>query len=256
MLSTAVVPPDSVEPQELLVRTAPVGYDVLTEERAALIAEIEHALPEEIVSPPEYSAVATLEARLGTYLQKIEPLFDGDDGSVTLGHRAWKAACRVREFFYDGPKALKARCKRLRGDYEQREERARRERERQIAEQAMQEEKARLQREAKLLEKQGQKDMAAAVRQTPITAPAVALPRAVPDVRATGVSSTRKNWTWRIAGSRDIFGGKKDKDARQRAAKLVPREFLDLNDAAITAYVKSQRSSARIPGLEVFEEKV
>lgn len=40
------------------------------------------------------------------------------------------------------------------------------------------------------------------------------------------------------------------------AAKLAAREFLDLDDAAITAYVKAQRSSARIAGIEVFEEKV
>lgn len=250
-MNTAIDNSQTPAAQELVVRTAPKDYEEISRERSLLVAEVERELPTEIVSPQEYTAVGELETRLGAYIGKYEPLFQEN---TDFAHKAWKAACRIRDIFIDGPKDLKTRCRRLRGAYEQREKRERRERERQLAEKAIQEERERLQREAKLLEKQGLKEQAAAVRNTPVVAPAVALPKAVPQV--AGVTATRSNWTWRIAGCTDIHGGRKDKDARKRAAKLVPREYLDLDDAAITAIVKSQRSAARIPGIEIFEEKV
>lgn len=233
------------------MRTAPKDYEEISRERSLMVADVERELPAEIVSPQEYTAVGELENRLGAYIMKYEPLFQEN---TDFAHKAWKAACRIRDIFIDGPKELKTRCRRLRGAYEQREEQERRARERQLAEDSMKQERERLAREAKLLEKQGLKDQAAAVRATPVVAQAVALPRAVPVV--AGVTATRSNWTWRIAGCTDIYGGKKNKDARKRAAKLAPREYLDLDDAAITAQVKTQRSACRIPGIEVYEEKV
>jgi hypothetical protein len=217
-----------------------------------MLAEVERELPEEIVSPqesprwPDSKHSSDSSLRMRAALRR----------TVQLRVRAWKSACRVRELFIDGPKALKAKAKRLRGIYETKEENARRAREREIAEEERKKEVARRNAEAKLLEKQGQKDMAAAVRSEPVYAPAISLPSAVPSTRGADVAPTRKNWTWRIAGCTDPFGGRKDKDARKRAAKMAPREYLDLDDAAITAYVKAQRSGARIPGIEVFEEKV
>jgi hypothetical protein len=242
---------ESPEPQELVVRTAPKDFETISRARSVLVAEVERELPDEIVSPAEYTAVADLERRLGAYVEKYEPLFAE---STDFAHKAWKAACRIYDVFIDGPKGLQKQCKRLRGVYEKKEEDGRRERERQIAEEETRKERERLAREAKLLERQGQKDMAAAVRATPVVAPAISLPRAVPQV--SGVASTRSNWTWRIAGCTDIFGGRKNKDARKRAASLAPRQFLDLDDAAITAHVKNNRSATRIPGIEVYEEKV
>ena len=64
------------------------------------------------------------------------------------------------------------------------------------------------------------------------------------------------NWTWRIAGCNGADGGKKNKAARKNAAKLVPREYLDLDDAAITAIAKSMKGTVKIPGIEFYEEKV
>lgn len=242
-------PVDIPEAQELIVRTAPADYESISRERSLLIAEIERELPAEIVSPPEYTAVAALEERLGAYLAKYEPLFEEN---TSYAHKAWKAACKIRDLFIEGPKDLRTKCKRLRGAYEQAEERARREAERRLAEEAQKQERERLSREAKLLEKQGHKELAAAVRQQPVTAPAVALPKAVPTV--SGVIPTRTIRTWRIAGCYDEFGGRKDKAARKRAALLLARDLLDLDDAAITARVNSGINA--IPGLEIYEKKV
>jgi hypothetical protein len=243
------VAPDS--PRQELVLLEPRNRADLDVERNALIADIERELPAEIVSPREYSAAAAIEERLNVFLKRVEPVFDEHCNGA---YKVWKSACAIRSLFLDGPQALYKRVRRLRGEYEHKEEATRRERERQIAEEETRKERDRLAREARLLDKQGQKDMAAAVRATPVVAPAVSLPSAVPAV--SGVNTLRRNWSWRIAGCTDLYGGRKDKDARKRAAKLVPREFLDLDEAAITAHVKAQRSSARIPGIEVYEEKV
>lgn len=243
------IPVEIPEAQELIVRTAPANYESINRDRTLLIADVERELPDEIVSPAEYSAVAQLEERLGAYLARVEPLFAEN---TDFAHKAWKAACKIYDAFIDGPKTLRTRCKKLRGAYELAEEKARRETERRLAEEAQKQERDRLNREAKLLEKQGQKDLAAAVRQQPITAPAVALPRAVPQV--SGVTATRTIRTWRIAGCYDECGGRKDKTARKRAAAVVARDLLDLDDAAITARVNSGVNA--IAGLEIYEKKV
>lgn len=65
--------------------------------------------------------------------------------------------------------------------------------------------------------------MAASVREQPVYAPTVTLPRSVPTV--AGVRATRTNWTWRIAGCTNADGGRKDKAARKRAAAIVPRDY-------------------------------
>src|SRR4051812_37724184 len=100
------------EAQELVVRTAPGNYEEISRERSLLVADVERELPDEIVSPQEYKAVAELEKRLGVYLEKYEPLFDEN---TDYAHKAWKAACRIHDIFIGGVKDLKTRCKRLRG---------------------------------------------------------------------------------------------------------------------------------------------
>lgn len=241
---------DPTAPRQELVLLEPRDRVELDAERTRLIAEIERELPDEIAGPAEYAGIAALEERLGLFIARTEPLFEEH---CTGAYKVWKSACSIRSLFLDAPKALKARARTLLGNYKTREERERREQERRIAEEARKQEQDRLNREAKLLEKQGQKEMAAAVRAQPVTAPAVSLPSAVPQVQGLTYSTV---WKWRIAGCTDVNGGRKDKDARKRAAALVPREFLDLDDAAITSRVTSMKSLAKIPGVEVFSEQV
>lgn len=238
------------KPQEALVLLEPKNRAEIDAQRAALVYEAERELPDEIASPAEYSAVGELEKRLGAYVDTFEPVFDEH---VSAANKVWKTACAIRGMFLDVPKALKTKCRRLRGAYEQKEQEARRAEERRIAEEQRLADMKRRNEEAKLLEKQGQKDMAAAVRQQPVHAQHVSLPSAVPAVQ--GVASTRSNWTWRIAGCTGPDGGRKDKAARKRAAALVPRQYLDLDDAALTG-LRTMRGTVKVPGIEFYEEKV
>ncbi|HVL65768.1 MAG TPA: hypothetical protein VM364_00770 [Vicinamibacterales bacterium] len=239
------------QPMEATVLLQPKNRAEIDAERAALVLEAERGLPDEIASPAEYTAVGELEVRLNGYVKKFEPVFDDH---VAKARSVWQTACAIRDVFIKGPKDFAARCRRLRGDYERKQEQIRLAEERRLAEEERQRQLAQRNAEAKLLEKQGQKEMAAAVRQQPVLAPSVTLPSAVPTV--AGVRATRKNWTWRIAGCTDAFGGRKDPAARKRAAALVPREYLTLDDAALTAIAKSMKGTVKIPGIEFYEEKV
>lgn len=247
-MSVAASPPTT--PRQELVLLEPRDRALLDVERSTLLAQIEDELPDEIAGPQEYALVADLEERLGLFIGKAEPLFDEH---CNAAHKVWKSACSIRSLFLDAPKALKLRARTLLGAYKTREERERREAERRIAEEERQRQIERQKQEAKLLEKQGQKEMAAAVRAQPVSAPAVTLPSAVPVVAGLTYSTV---WKWRIAGCTDVHGGRKDRDARKRAAALVPREFLDLDDAAITSRVNNMKSMAKIPGIEVYSEQV
>jgi hypothetical protein len=239
-MSTTVIEP-------VLVMLEPAGRLELDATRSDLLAT---RLPDAISSPQEYEAIAADQERVDRFIKRAKPEFDDVcDGA----HKAWKKACHLRSLFFDGLEAFNARARRLMGDYREQQERIRRDQERQIAEEQRKVEQDRLNKEAKLLEKQGQKEMAAAVRQTPVVAPAVSLPSTVPIVAGLAYSTV---WKWRIAGCTDVNGGRKDKDARKRAAALVPREFLDLDDAAITSRVSAMKSMAKIPGIEVFSEQV
>ena len=239
-------------PMEATVLLQPKNRAELEAERALLIYDAERELPDEISSPAEYTAVGELEARLNAYVKRVEPVLDDH---VAKARSVWQTACAIRDVFIKGPKEFAVRCRRLRGTYEQKQDEARRAEERRIAEEQRQAELKRRNDEAKLLEKQGQREMAAAVRSQPVYAPTVTLPSAVP-APVAGVRATRKNWTWRIAGCTDQYGGRKDPVARKKAAAIVPRDYLDLDDAALTAIAKSMKGTVKINGIEFYEEKV
>jgi hypothetical protein len=234
-----------IEP--VLVMLEPTNRGELDATRNDLLAT---RLPDAITSPQEYAAIAADQERVDRFIKRAKPEFDDVCDSA---HKAWKKACNLRALFFDGLEAFNARARRLMGDYRALEDRLRRDEERRISEEQRRQEQDRINREAKLLEKQGQKEMAAAVRQTPVSAPAVSLPSIVPVVQGLTYSTA---WKWRIAGCTGADGGRKDKDARKRAAALVPREFLDLDDAAITSRVTNMKSLAKIPGIEVYSEQV
>lgn len=242
---TQTDPPTPAKP--VMVLLEPADRTALDAERTELLSS---RLPDEIASPQEYSAVAEEQERIQKFIKRAKPAFDEVCDNA---HKTWKSACGLRSLFFDSLDAFNERARRLLGDYKAKQDRIRREEERRLAEEERQRELKRLQAEAKLLEKQGQKEMAAAVRATEVHAPAVSLPSAVPQEQ--GLSFTTL-WKWRIAGCTDVNGGRKDKDARKRAAALVPREFLDLDDASITSRVTSMKSLAKIPGIEVYSEQV
>lgn len=230
----------ATEPRSELVILEPRNRATLDSERSQLIQDVESQLPAEIVSPSEYEAIADLESSLDRFIDRAEPLFDDH---CKTAHRVWKQATDIRAAFLDAPKRLKARCRLLLGAYKDREDRIRRDEERRIAEEQRQAEIVRLKAEAKLAEQSGQKELAAAIRATPVDAPSVVLPSAVPDVHGL---SYREDWYWEPVGG--------DSPAnRQRALSLMVRPeyvmFVALNDGGLTAFAKRTKGTIKVPGI-------
>lgn len=239
-MSASVIPIDQPEESApVLVRLQPEERATFDVERTELLALL---LPDEIVSPQEYEAVAADQARVQQFVKRAKPKFDQ---TCDHAHKAWTSACELRALFFRGLESFDARARQLLGSYQQKQERLRREEEARIAEEERQKEQARINREAKLLEKQGQKDMASALRSTPVAAPAISLPSAVPEVQGL---SYREDWKWRPAGGDTPAG-------RAAAEKLVPREYLELSDRKLNAMTRF-KGTVKIPGIEFYSVKV
>jgi molecular chaperone DnaK (HSP70) len=128
---------------------------------------------------------------------------------------------------------------------ERAEERRRREEEQRLAEEARRAEQERLQREAELLEQRGEPELAAQVMEEAIAVPAPVITVASILPTTKGISS-RENWKWRPIGG-------DTPQARARAEKLVPREYMSLDEKKLNAYAKAHGASARIPGIEFYD---
>jgi len=128
---------------------------------------------------------------------------------------------------------------------EQEDARKRREEEQRLADEARRAEQDRLQREAELMADRGEHAVAEQILEQAVhtPAPVFSIPSALPKTR--GVSS-RENWKWRPIGG-------DTPEARARALKLVPREYLELSDTKLNAYARSHKASARLPGIEFYD---
>lgn len=130
-------------------------------------------------------------------------------------------------------------------EFRRKEERARREEEQRLQEIARRDEQERLAREAASLEARGETQLAAQVLEQAVAAPApvVVLPTQIADTKGV---SYRANWKWRPIGG-------DTPENRARAVKLVPREYLALDEKKLNAYAKAHGASAKIPGIEFYD---
>lgn len=230
-----------------VVSIEPPDRATLDTDRALVLASCAE-LPDEIASPQEYKAVIDMEARLGTFLARAEPIFADH---TRLVYRAWKSSLNVSEAFLGAPQKLRAKCRELLTTWTMREERARREEERKIAEARAKEEIARRAKEAKLLEQQGQKELAAQVKAQPIEPEPVVLPSARPQV--DGVSY-REDWYW------EPIGGDTPANRQRVVAGFVKdalfTQLVKLDDGGLTAFAKRTKGTVSVPGILIRSRKV
>ena len=130
------------------------------------------------------------------------------------------------------------------------QDRLREQRERELAEEQRTLDEARVAAEAAALEASGDHEMAVAVLEEQLAAPlpVVALPTVKQQV--AGLKTVRR-WLWRYTGGPN--------DLKQtapmivaRSMKLVPREYLKLDETKISATVRAMKGSIKIPGIEVY----
>lgn len=125
------------------------------------------------------------------------------------------------------------------------EEQKRRAEEQRLQELARREEQARLEREAALLEQRGEKELAEQVLEQALAAPVPVIVISSTLEETKGISY-RANWKWRPIGG-------DTPENRARCVKLVPRDYLALDDKKLNAYAKAHGASARIPGIEFYD---
>jgi len=217
-------------------------------ERAELLTAAEPVIDHSIETPEQYSAVADVEARIGRFIDAVEPIFDRHCSDA---HRVWKSACDIRTAFLGIPKELKAKARTLLGEYKQREARQRREAEARETERLAAIERARLELEAASLERQGQPEIAAAVREQPIDLPAVVLPSAVPDIQGL---TYREDFYWQPIGGDTPANRAKVLLLMAKDAQYA--QFLKLDDGGLTAFAKRTKGTIRIPGIEIKSRQV
>ena len=99
---------------------------------------------------------------------------------------------------------------------------------------ARKEEEERQLQEAIMAEESGNKEEAAVIMETPIQAPPVVLPKSVPKVQGMSI---RDNWKFRITNE-----------------KLIPRDYLKVDEVKIGQVVRALKSQTNIPGIEIYNE--
>ena len=114
------------------------------------------------------------------------------------------------------------------------QERIRQEEERRLQEEARKQEEERRLQEAILAEQHGQKEEAEAIMETPVQVAPVVVPKSVPKVSGMSI---RDNWKFKITNE-----------------KLIPREYLKVDEVKIGQVVRALKSAANIPGIEVYNE--
>ena len=117
----------------------------------------------------------------------------------------------------------------------------RREAEQRLAEERRAEEQARLAAEAAAIES-SEPALAAAILEEALGVP---MPTVVLPDQVKAVVSFRKVWKWRYVGN-----------DKARAMALLPREWLQPNETAIGARVRSSEGTAKIPGVEVYSDDI
>lgn len=170
--------------------------------------------------------------RLKRILKEIDETFNEPIASAHKAHKDMLAAKKKHaDPLLKAERAVKGGIK----NYQREQRELREAEERKLREKAQKEEEDRRLAEAEQLEKQGEPEAAEELISQPVVAPPVVLPKAT---KVAGVS-TRTVWKWRHTDFR-----------------LVPKDYLMLDEKKINGVVRSMGQQTSIPGIEVYPEEV
>jgi hypothetical protein len=178
----------------------------------------------------DYEMGCSLLQVIATRKKQVEEVFDP---IVSKAYAAHKEAVGQKKKFMDPLLAAEFAVKGKVSQYQAEQERIRRKEEDRQREFLKAENEKRAIEEASQLTAEGEQELADIVLQNAIEeTPVVVVSSSVP--KQEGISS-RKDWNFRITNE-----------------MLIPREYLMVNEKAIRAVVKAQKSLTKIPGVEVF----
>jgi hypothetical protein len=172
---------------------------------------------------------------IGDALKRVEEFFAP---IKQMAHQLHKAIC-AREATIREPleRADKERQEAIRL-YKAVEDRKRRDVEERLAREAQRQREQDAAREAAALETAGEHAAAAAVIAETIATPAPVV--ALPDP-TKGIAKFTRRYLWRPIG-----------DNRLNAERLIPREYLTIDEKKIGAYARAMKGTGSIPGIEFY----
>lgn len=184
---------------------------------------------------------------IGEMIDRVEAFFDP---VVKMAYDLHKALCSRRNEILEPLRRVDNHKRAAISAYKEAEDRRREQREQEAADQQRQDDLARAEREAAQLETSGEVAMAVAVREEAKSAPlpVVVLPDAA---KAIDGLSFRRRYLWRYAG-----GPKEIKETTPatiaRAHRVIPREFMRLDEIKMNSYARTMKGSAVVPGIDFY----
>lgn len=193
-----------------------------------------------VTDPSSYEEGGALLKAIKALRNRIAETFDGH---IKRAHEAHKALVAEKAAAEKPLTEAETMIKRALVAYTEAEEKRRREEERRLAEEARKVEEARRLEEAAALEAEalasGDDEMLATAQEivaAPVVSPVIVLPTERPKV--AGISY-REVWKFRVTN-----------------AALVPREYLSVDEQKIGGVVRAMKGAAKIPGVEVYAERI
>ena len=195
----------------------------------SLAARVAVASP--ITDIPSLEQAITDRQMIGEAIHRVEDFFAP---FKSMAHKLHRALCDRETDILSPLRHVDAIRRTGISDFKAAEDRARQQRERDLAAERRRQDEERATREAAALESSGEHAMAAAVVAEAIAAPApvVVLPDATKAIE--GLKFTRR-WLYRVTHP-----------------DLVPREFLALDEKKLGAFARSMKASAKVAGVEFY----
>lgn len=178
---------------------------------------------------------------IGATLKNIETFFQP---FTSMADKLHKALTGRRSDIQAPLLVLDARLRSAIGTYTAEQDRLKRIEEQRLADERRREDEARAASEAAQLESAGEHAMAAAVMEEAIAAPVpvVVLPSSTTQIDGL---KTVKYYKWRYVNNDPV-----------RAAQLIPREFMAIDEKKLTAFAKGMKMTGKVPGIEFYTEEL
>lgn len=190
-----------------------------------------------VVDNPSCEQAVLDRQAIGDAIKKVEAFFEP---LVAMAYKLHHTLCDRRSEILEPLKRVDAMKRSAITDYNARREQEREAEERQRADQQRRADQDRAASEAAALEQAGDHDLAAAVLEESIAAP---LPVVVLPSTKTQVAGLKlkRSYQWRYVGNDPA-----------RAGRLIPREYMTVDEKKIGAYARSMKGTGSIPGIEFF----
>lgn len=219
---------------ETQTETALVSLEKLREELVTVSPVVRQAQEMTVETKEDYEMAGVL---LSMIAKRRKANWDRVTVVVDQNHKAWKAACDLRNDAVKNEDASGQILNKKLRDFDTEQERVKREREAAESARLKKEQDAAAAADAESLQAIGETELAEQVIQeaaeTP--APVVVLPKETPKMKEI---QARETWQFEVVDE-----------------KLVPRELMSPDPKKIGAVVRSQKKLASIPGVRIWCEK-